>query len=121
MEPRGNVLICDDDAGFAGMIRRVLSSDGWNVVGVVSMAVDAIDFARVVHPDAVIMDISLAGMSGIEAIPALQEAGCAVVLCSAFSSSAGATARAGAAAIVDKSEIYTLPDVLAGLTAKADA
>ncbi|GAC1316069.1 MAG: hypothetical protein NVSMB12_12470 [Acidimicrobiales bacterium] len=121
MEPRGSVLICDDDAMFAGLVRRVLTTDGWDVVGVVSMAADAIDFARVVHPGAVVMDISLAGMSGIEAIPALKEAGCTVVICSAFGSAADAAVRAGAVAVVDKSDVVTLPDVLAGLHTRAGA
>lgn len=115
----GSALICDDDAVFAGLIRRVLVTEGWEVVGAVSMAADAIDFARVVHPDVVVMDISLAGMSGIEAIPALREAGCMVVICSAFGSASDSALRAGAAAVVDKAEVVTLPDVLAASRAKA--
>ena len=116
----GRALICDDDAVFAGLIRRVLVTEGWEVVGAVSMAADAIDFARVVHPDVVVMDISLAGMSGIEAIPALREAGCMVVICSAFGSESDSALRAGAAAVVDKAEVVTLSGVLATLRAKAN-
>ena len=115
----GTALICDDDAVFAGLIRRVLVTEGGAGVGAVSMAADAIDFARVVHPDVVVMDISLAGLSGIEAIPALREAGCMVVICTAFGSASDSALRTGAAAVVDKAEVVTLPDVLVALRAKA--
>jgi len=115
METHGSILICDDDPVFCGVARRLLIADGWEVIGAVTVAVDAIDFARVAHPDVVLMDISLAGMSGIEAIPALQEAGCQVVICSAFGTSASTALRAGAAAVVDKAELPSLSEVLESL------
>jgi len=67
------VLICDDDALVGSVEERMLSEAGWKVVTIVSNAIDACDATRALRPDLVVLDSSMAGLSGIEAIPELVE------------------------------------------------
>ncbi|HEY2428409.1 MAG TPA: response regulator [Acidimicrobiales bacterium] len=112
---RGTALICDDDSILRSMVGRLLADEGWEVVASVETAIEALDLARVLHPDLVIMDVSLRGLSGVEAVPELVAGGAAVVVCSAFSGVADHAHQAGALATIDKSDLASLVAVLAGL------
>lgn len=63
------VLIVEDEVLFGELLRRTLSGEpGLDVVGLVQDGATALQLARELKPDAVIMDIELAGeMDGIEA------------------------------------------------------
>lgn len=115
MAIKRTVLICDDDDNFCLVMARLLIDAGWEVVAEVGVATAAIAVARSVHPSVVILDASLPGLSGVDAIPALLESGAAVLVCSAFGQTEGSALRAGASAVVDKSDMATIPDVLASI------
>jgi CheY-like chemotaxis protein len=116
---RGTAVICDDDPLVRSVGSRLLGDDGWRVVGLVDRALDAIELARRLHPDVVVLDVSLVGLSGLEAIAELVSTGAAVVVCTAFGSFAESARRAGAAAVVDKAELGMLADVVAAAFPKA--
>src|SRR5262249_35299391 len=62
------VLIVDDHPVFRDGLRGLLSTlDDMDVTGVASSGEQAVELARAGAPDAVLMDLNLAGMSGIDA------------------------------------------------------
>ena len=61
-------LIVDDQAPFRSAARGLVGMvRGWHVVGEVGTGEDGVATADSAHPDVVLMDINLPGISGIEA------------------------------------------------------
>lgn len=61
------ILIVDDHPLVREGIRGALSAPGFTVIAAVGSAEEALVIARAERPDVIVMDISLPGMSGIEA------------------------------------------------------
>jgi CheY-like chemotaxis protein len=62
------ILIVEDDALIALVEQVILETAGYEVVGVVANAEDALSRAATTHPDLVVMDIHIArAVDGIEA------------------------------------------------------
>lgn len=62
------VLLVDDHAMVREGVRASLESHGdFEVIGEASSGMEAIELADVLQPDAIVMDINMPGMSGIEA------------------------------------------------------
>src|SRR6476661_4449036 len=69
------VLICDDHAVVRAGLRLMLETrPSYALVGEATDGADAIAQAQQTHPDLVILDLSLPGLSGLATIPALQQA-----------------------------------------------
>lgn len=67
------VLIVDDHAVVREGIRHVLTIDeGFEVVGEAATAEAAIELCARVHPDVVVLDITMPGMSGLDAAARMQ-------------------------------------------------
>ena len=65
---RARVLVADDHRLFAEALAALLGSDGRiDVVGSARNGAEAVDFARKLRPDVVLMDIGMPVMDGIEA------------------------------------------------------
>ena len=63
-----NILIVDDHAIMRDGIRALLGVDGsFSVVGEASEGKEAIEKARELNPDVIVMDIGMTGMDGLEA------------------------------------------------------
>lgn len=62
-------LIVDDHEAMRRGLRSALGGAGWEVCAEASNGREAIDKVRELHPDVVILDISMPVMSGIEAAP----------------------------------------------------
>jgi DNA-binding NarL/FixJ family response regulator len=82
MKPK--VLIVDDHEIVREGIRRLLtrSRPDWNICGEATSGKEAIDAVRNLTPDIVILDITMPGMSGLEAAPHIlnQGAGCRILI-----------------------------------------
>ena len=63
---RVRVLIVDDHPSFRASARKLLVSDGYEVVGEAADGEDAIRIAQVLHPDVVLLDVQLPGIDGFE-------------------------------------------------------
>ena len=60
------ILIVDDNAGFRRQIRALLEADGFNVVAESADGKSAMQAARSLKPDVVLLDIGLPDVEGIE-------------------------------------------------------
>jgi DNA-binding NarL/FixJ family response regulator len=81
---RPTLLIVDDHAGFRSLARRLLGSDGFEVVGEAADGLDAVAAARRLRPDVILLDIQLPDIDGFEVLARLGDGpgGPAVVLTS---------------------------------------
>lgn len=68
------VLIVDDAELFRAALRAAFTQEGFEVVGVAADAMAAIDMARSLRPDLVMLDLLMPGMSGLEVVGAIVKA-----------------------------------------------
>src|SRR5438445_1635587 len=86
---KAKVVVADDDADIRLLIRRVLEIDGrFVVVGEAGDGAEAITVVEETHPDAIVLDLMMVGMSGFDAIPKIRKCSPATAI-AAYSSSAG--------------------------------
>ena len=77
------ILIVDDHAGFRASARRMLEAGGFDVIGEAGDGASAVDAARDLAPDVVLLDVQLPDVSGIDLAGRLSvNGGLAVVLTS---------------------------------------
>jgi DNA-binding NarL/FixJ family response regulator len=103
-----SILIVDDDQRFRGIARRLLESEGFEVVGEAQDGETALEAARELEPDVVLLDVQLPGIDGLEVAERLAEqGGPAVVLTSTRDESDfGSQLReSGARGFVPKNEL----------------
>jgi DNA-binding NarL/FixJ family response regulator len=118
------VLIVDDQEPFRQAARAVVElTDGFEVAGEADTGEEAVDLARELEPDLVLMDVNLPGIDGLEATRRILNgsAGRVVVLMvSTYEADeyAPRAAEAGAAAYIPKSEFE--PDRLSEAWAAAE-
>jgi two-component system, NarL family, nitrate/nitrite response regulator NarL len=68
------VVVADDDDGVAELIRSILDADErFTVVGRAPGGDEAVELVGEVHPDLVVMDISMPSCDGIEATRMIHE------------------------------------------------
>jgi two-component system, chemotaxis family, chemotaxis protein CheY len=81
----GRVLIADDSAFARTTLRELMSSRGYAVVAEAASAAEAVSLYKILRPDIVTMDLSMPGLTGLDAILALREldARCKVILITA--------------------------------------
>ena len=68
------ILIVDDHPLTRSALSALLGQNGFNVVGEVADGEEAIEQARSLNPDLVLLDLSMPGMNGLDALPRLREA-----------------------------------------------
>jgi|SRR5579864_39272 len=62
------ILIADDNALVRRALRQLIESHaGWQVCGEAMGGGDAVDQARELHPDVLVLDLMMPGMNGFEA------------------------------------------------------
>jgi DNA-binding NarL/FixJ family response regulator len=78
------VLIVDDQCAFREVARGLLEHRGYTVVGEAGDAIEAVDAAARLQPDAVLLDVRLGAHDGFAIAPALARAcpGAAILLVS---------------------------------------
>ncbi len=83
---RTRVIIADDESVIRTDLREMLTNLGYLVVGEVGDGLSAVNLARELKPDVVIMDIKMPDLDGIEAAQVLtQEKIAPVLLLTAYS------------------------------------
>jgi DNA-binding NarL/FixJ family response regulator len=107
-----SVLIVDDQAPFRLAARAVVeATDGFDVVGEVETGEAALDAARELRPDLVLMDVNLPGINGLEATRVILAEGGAprpmVIVFSTYEPAeyAPRAAEAGAVGYITKSDL----------------
>jgi DNA-binding NarL/FixJ family response regulator len=106
------VLHCDDDKTFRFLVRAVLDEEGdIELTGEAADARSCIEQTAALRPDVVLLDESMPGMSGLEAVPRIRDASPStrIVVLSSFPADE-LRARAldlGAAAYLEKHGIVT--------------
>jgi two-component system phosphate regulon response regulator PhoB len=61
---KGTVLVVDDDPFLIDFLETALESEGYRVLA--SVGGHAVQVARALHPDLILLDIGMPGMDGIE-------------------------------------------------------
>jgi DNA-binding NarL/FixJ family response regulator len=68
------VIVADDEAGIRELMRTLLSLEpDFEVVGQAGDGVEAVELVTALHPDLVVIDISMPVMDGLEAISRIRE------------------------------------------------
>jgi DNA-binding NarL/FixJ family response regulator len=69
------IVIVDDDPRFRGIARRLLESEGFDVIGEAADGREALAVAQELEPDVVLLDVQLPDIDGIEVATRLSSAG----------------------------------------------
>jgi CheY-like chemotaxis protein len=73
--PKVRVLLADDLSDIRLVMRLLFEADGRaEIVGEATDGAQAIDLARELRPDAVVLDLRMPGMDGVEALPLIRAA-----------------------------------------------
>ena len=114
-------LVCDDYSMVRETIRPLLVEAGFETVREATLATEAISLAEMTQPDVIVLDLSLPGMSGLQAIPILRLVSprSTVIVFSAYDIWRDACVDAGAAAYVDKGDLEALDVMLRQVAAKS--
>lgn len=68
------ILLADDHAVLRAGLRLLLENQtGLEVVGEVSSGLEALDLAIKLNPDLILLDLSMPGLGGLDALPALRK------------------------------------------------
>lgn len=67
-----NILVVDDEAVLAELVSMALRYEGWNITTAADGA-SAVAAARTTRPDAVVLDVMLPDMSGLEVLRKIRE------------------------------------------------
>ena len=111
------VLVVDDDPAVRDTVRSVFEADpDWVVAGEAADGREAIRLAEELQPDAVVLDLLMPAMSGIDALPAIVKAAPAakVVMLTAYPGAREllVAAALGASCTIEKAALVTLPRLL---------
>jgi DNA-binding NarL/FixJ family response regulator len=69
------ILIVDDHPSFRGMAKALLESEGFDVVGEAPDGASALEAARELHPDVILLDVQLPDIDGFEVAAQLTKNG----------------------------------------------
>lgn len=109
---RLRVVLADDTKEYRTLLGIILAQHGgFELVGEASNGEEAVELVRELQPDAIVLDLAMPVMDGLQAIPLLREAsaGTAIVVLSGFAR--GQLDREalslGASAYVEKGEAFS--------------
>lgn len=120
-ESLSRVVVVDDHPLFVSGLVRMLSERGVTVVGTARSGEEALYLTGQLNPDVVLMDISLPGMSGVEATRQLRRAnpGVCVVILTVLAEEATLMEAIQAGAVGYLLKEAPVDDIVAGLQAAA--
>jgi DNA-binding NarL/FixJ family response regulator len=106
---RRTLLVVDDHANFRGRAREVLEGDAFTVIGEAATAREAVELARLLRPDVVVLDIALPDGSGFDValalVPAVPRPDGVLVSSRDWSRLSGRVRRSGARGFLPKEEL----------------
>src|SRR5512136_2550862 len=70
--PALRILLADDHGLFVEGLQNLLQAGGYQVVGAASNGLEALQLARALHPDLILMDIRMPHCNGLEATRLIQ-------------------------------------------------
>jgi two-component system, response regulator PdtaR len=65
--PGSRILIAEDETLIRLDVERLLEAAGFQVVGVARDGAEAVELARTLHPDLVLLDVKMPRLDGVEA------------------------------------------------------
>src|SRR4051794_7057400 len=119
LEGAMSVVLVDDEPSIVSLERTLLETDGrFEIVGEGADGKDAVKLARVLKPNAIVLDVLMPEMDGWEALPLIKRVSpdTQVVVISALGADSELNDRAvwlGAATYLDKLQITMVPDIVA--------
>jgi DNA-binding NarL/FixJ family response regulator len=125
--PKLRVVLADDTSEWRLMLRVILEQDGrFEVVGEAADGQEAIAVTEQQSPDAIVLDLAMPVLDGLQAIPRIRAASpaTAIVVLSGFARGQldREALELGASAYVEKGEAFSLiASTLLESTAAADA
>lgn len=124
-DARLSVVLADDTPEYRTLLRIILEQHGgFVIVGEAADGQTAVDLARELRPDALVLDLAMPVMDGLEAIPLVRQASPAteIVVLSGFARGQldDVALQRGAAAYVEKGEAFSrIVETLLRVTARA--
>jgi CheY-like chemotaxis protein len=104
-----SVLVVDDDASFKEAVTELLRTRGFQVAGYAANEIEAIEAVQRLHPDAILLDATLAAMDDFDLVRRLSgsDEAIPVLLTSADREAASAplAQECGAVGFVPKTEL----------------
>ena len=81
-----NILVVDDANFMRTMLKGILTKEGYEVVGEATNGAEALEKYKEVHPDLVLMDITMPDVDGIQGLKNIKafDSKAEVVMCSAM-------------------------------------
>jgi DNA-binding NarL/FixJ family response regulator len=114
-------LIYSDDAVTRRAVTVIMDRRGFDVVGEVVSAADAMEATERTRPHAIVLDLALTGVLGLGMLGRLMTAapGCSILVLSAFDELHPAALDAGAYQVVSESDLRELERCLARVADEA--
>src|SRR5437016_3125502 len=79
-QPLKTIAIADDEPGIRSVLQTIASDLGYQVVGVASNGTEAVDVVRQKKPQAILLDIHMPVLDGLEATKQIVELGTTAVV-----------------------------------------
>jgi DNA-binding NarL/FixJ family response regulator len=105
---KSRILVIDDGDCVRDIIRIFLEKEGFEICGEAADGVEAIEQAKKLRPDLIVLDLSMPRMNGVEAASILSQTmpGTPIVLLTLYQNLLGPTlaSAVGVKAIIDKTD-----------------
>lgn len=72
-KPHGKVLIVDDDIMIRSLLKVILRSENWDLVGEAIDGEQAVAMCKALDPDIVCLDVMMPGISGVDTLKVMRK------------------------------------------------
>ena len=111
-------LVCDDDPVVRRIVTAVLQRSGFSRIEQTEFASEAVDLAEALQPDVIVLDLTLDGENGLDAIPELRAVApeSRIVVYSGTEAMKVPARRAGAHAVLNKVSMASVMELEQAVT-----